>query len=671
MSLRSGKQYQLDLPEEEETPDQRETEQVRNAEDMENKDNASNADTQAESRRSRTSKRSSTSSAALKARAKAEAARAQLAYSEREAAIMKQKTELEANLHVLSCQKAVAVGEAEVAVYEEEEEGLSKSELRYPFVGPPTSPKQCTAEYVQKHSDICLEACHKAAREQCEMAMNADIDNDGSHGAQKANVKVELQTQQRERLGSPKPYPFNTLQTSTETQGIQDITRYLTRRETLSTGLLQFDDHPENYWAWKASFQSAIKDLHVTAQEELGLMVKWLGVESGQQAKRIRSVHVFNPAAALNLVWQRLEECYGSPEVVENALLKKIEQFPKLNNRDNTKLRELGDVLQEIECAKDGGYLPGLSYLDTAHGVNPIVEKLPYGLQEKWIATGAKYKEEHKVAFPPFSVFSKFVKQQAKIRNNPSFVITAPANTSFKKEKSFRGSNRQVISVHKTDIPTNTSSPQNSYSKPIESPDKVCPIHKKPHPLKKCKRFRAKPIDERKPFLKENRICFKCCGSTQHLARDCRAQIKCMDCGSDRHLAVLHPGPPPAPAESSEADKDDGGETQDSANASVVSKCTEVCVYPEGKREQARKVYAVFDEQSNKSLAKAQVFELFNIKTHSETYKLRTCSGLSDNVSRTAVNFMIEAMDGKVKLPLPNLIECDMIPDDRREIPSP
>lgn len=81
----------------------------------------------------------------------------------------------------------------------------------------------------------------------------------------------------------------------------------------LSTGLLQFDDHRENYWAWKTSFQNAIKDLHVTAQEELDLMVKWLGAESGQQAKRISLVHVFNPTAALDLVWQRLEECYGSP----------------------------------------------------------------------------------------------------------------------------------------------------------------------------------------------------------------------------------------------------------------------------------------------------------------------------------------------------------------------
>ncbi|XP_043977905.1 uncharacterized protein LOC122833959 [Gambusia affinis] len=459
---------------------------------MENKDNASNTDTSSKSTRSCSSKRSSISSAALKARAKAEAARAQLAISEKEAAIMKQKTELEANLHILSSQKAVAAAEAEVAVYEEEEV-LSKMEQDYPLVGPPASPKQRTAEYVQKHSDISFEgfllpadplACHKAAREQCEKAMKEEMDNNSSHIAETAKPKVAHIAQQRERLNPPILHPFHTPQTPTEAQGVQEITKYLTRREMLSSGLLQFDDHPENYWSWKMSFQNAIKDLNVTAQEELDLMVKWLGAESGQQAKRIRSANVFSPTVALDLVWQRLEESYGSPEVVENALLKKIEQFPKLNNRDNIKLRELGDILQEIECAKDGGYLLGLSYLDTARGVNPIVEKLPYGLQEKWIATGAKHKEEHKVAFPPFSVFSRFVRQQAKIRNDPSFDIT-PANASFKKEKSFKSNNRQVITVHKTDIPIDASSFQTSYSKLIESPDKICPIHKKPHPLKK------------------------------------------------------------------------------------------------------------------------------------------------------------------------------------------
>lgn len=92
---------------------------------------------------------------------------------------------------------------------------------------------------------------------------------------------------------------------------------------------------------------------------------------------------MFDPTAALHLVWQQLEVCYGSQEVVEHALLKKVEDFPKLTNKDNIKLRELGDILQEIECAKVGGYLPGLSYLDIACGVNTMVAKLPYSLQEK------------------------------------------------------------------------------------------------------------------------------------------------------------------------------------------------------------------------------------------------------------------------------------------------
>lgn len=91
----------------------------------------------------------------------------------------------------------------------------------------------------------------------------------------------------------------------------------------VSAGLLQFDDKPENYWSWKASFLSSTKDLNLSAREELDLLTKWLGAESSEQAKRIRAVHVLNPAAGAAMVWQRLEESYGTPEVIEDALLKK------------------------------------------------------------------------------------------------------------------------------------------------------------------------------------------------------------------------------------------------------------------------------------------------------------------------------------------------------------
>ncbi len=133
----------------------------------------------------------------------------------------------------------------------------------------------------------------------------------------------------------------------------------------VSSGLMKFDDCPENYWAWKSSFQDVTKDLGLTAREELDLLTKWLGPESSMQAKRIRSVHAHYPIAGVHMLWQRLEECYGSPEVIENALLRKLEEFPRISNRDGQRLRELGDMLLELESAKTGGHLPGLAILDS------------------------------------------------------------------------------------------------------------------------------------------------------------------------------------------------------------------------------------------------------------------------------------------------------------------
>jgi len=71
----------------------------------------------------------------------------------------------------------------------------------------------------------------------------------------------------------------------------------------------------------------------------LDLLCKWLGPKSSEQARRIRAVHFHDAAAGVNMVWQRLEDCFGSPEAIENALFRKIEDFPKISNRDNQKLR--------------------------------------------------------------------------------------------------------------------------------------------------------------------------------------------------------------------------------------------------------------------------------------------------------------------------------------------
>lgn len=449
----------------------------------------------------------------------------------------------------------------------------------------------------------------------------------------------------------------------------------------MSASLYEFDDKPENYRAWQSSYKNATQGLALTATEELDLMTRWLGKESSNQVKRLRSVHVASPDIALRKAWERLQECYAAPEVVKKALFTRLDKFPKVSAKENLKLRELADLLMEVQCAKEDGYFPGLSYLDTARGIEPIVAKLPYGLQEKWISAGSKYKEENGGRFPPFEFFTRFICYEAKKRNDPSFAFLNASGSSVKVESPYLKSTKNPIAVHKT----NFSPAESSTS---SDPNKSCPIHAKPHPLKKCKAFRAKDLQDRKAFLKERGFCFKCCGSNSHVAKDCTAVVKCSECDSTKHVSAMHPGPPPqttAPVTSSQ----NGGEGEEGNDSREVvsSSCTEVCgagqvgrscskiclakVYHKGSPDRAIKAYIVLDDQSNRSLATSSFFDLFNVQSKPYPYLLRTCSGTEETFGRRAEDFMVKALDGKVTIPLPPLIECNDLPDNRAEIPTP
>ena len=82
-------------------------------------------------------------------------------------------------------------------------------------------------------------------------------------------------------------------------------------------------------------------------------------------------------------------------------------------------------------------------------------------------------------------------------------------------------------------------------------------------------------------------------------------------------------------------------------------------------------MYAIIDEQSNRSLVKPKFFELFGIEGHASLYTLRTCSGREETFGRRANGFMVSHINKEEGIPLPTLVECDQIPDEREEVPSP
>nr|XP_054604550.1 uncharacterized protein LOC129165413 [Nothobranchius furzeri] len=642
---------------------------------------------------SRSSASSRASMAVARAQAEAQAAKARLAYAEKEMSIKVEKARLEATLDVINLQKEADAAMAKAEVMESAvaqfDKADSKEELS--FLPLQATTEQKVSEYINKnnytdlaqgnasqHDDrkhqteqsnqplIYSPLCPKHEPVQCRF-----VPQDGAEGPTQSGTILQIPQQGL----FPK---YNADSTS-------DLARFLAKSQLVTGGLEKFDDKPESYLSWKTTFQSTITELGLTASGEMNLLIKWLGPESSEHAKRLKAVNIKYPLVGLNMIWSRLEECYGSPEAIENSLFTRIQNFPKLSSKEPHKLRDLSDLLCELQAAKLDGYLPGLNYLDTARGVHPIVEKLPFHLQEKWTMSGSKFKEDHNVSFPPFSFFVEFVKGQAKARNDPSFTTTFNSSLSYvnqmsshRKDKSANHYNqRSAVTVHKVDI--------SSEDKEAEDDKKQCPIHQKPHPLKKCRGFRIMPLDDRKKLLRENKLCFRCLTSTSHQAKDCSVQIKCEECDSERHLAALHPGPAPQLLKSPPSRQGHGGE-QNKQDQDVTTTCTEVCgnkitgkscskiclvqVYPKGQREKMRRMYAMIDDQSNQSLAKTEFFDIFDIESTTEPYTLKTCSGVTQMTGRRAGGHIVESLDGKANFPLPTLIECNAIPNNRDEVPT-
>lgn len=656
----------------------------------------------------------STGSAAAKARAKAEAAKARLNFAGKEMSLKLEKAKLEASMELLQQEKdlASAIAEAEAL------EAAVASQLDAQSDPTPSETAERTKRYVITQATFVdseksrpLEPLQNNTKMKLKQEHTSNElsqpggDNYNNYLTPHASLPNADYSQYVPASYFSRPdKPNNSswshkMSESTHCNPYQepgggkvsDFIRYFARREIVATGFLQFNDKPQNYRAWKRSFNNVIRGLDLTASEEMDLMLKWLGKESAEHVEQIRAIHINNPVAGLEMIWDRLEQCYGSAEVIEDALFKRVDSFSKIASKDYVKLRKFSDLLMEMQCAKAEGDLLGLSFLDTARGVNPIIQKLPYNLQEKWITVGTNYKRQNGVTYPPFSVFVDFVTQEANARNDPSFQFGPQADSPPKPDKLPWTPNRQKeISVHKTDVSLGYNRDIQIHPNKRTENEKLCPLHKKAHPLTKCRTFCMKPLDERKTFLKENNICFKCCASAKHIAKDCKVKLQCSECGNERHCAALHPGPAPwqtEPEPNTEPSAEHGGEPDNAQPDEITSKCTQVCgeneadrscskiclvkVYPVGCPDKAVPLYAIHEEQSNRSLVRPEFFELFNDCGPSSPYSLRTCAGVKETMGRRATGYIVEALDGTVQTPLPSLIECKNIPNDRDEIPTP
>lgn len=247
---------------------------------------------------------------------------------------------------------------------------------------------------------------------------------------------------------------------------------------------------------------------------------------------------------------------------------------------------------------------------------------------------------------------------------------------------------KSSVSARKTDVDHTFEQLQETTPKEqvLESKsfEKWCPHHKKPHPLERCRAFREKTLEERMTFLKAHGICLRCCLCTNHRQWQCKVVVKCHICSSGDHATALHPSSPcsesPKPTERDDSAAHNSEARVTSTRTEVANandsyrSCAKIClvdVIHQSQPEMTLRAYAILDEQSNRSLVRPELLDEFSVEGTPTQYTLRTCSGSTEVVGRIAHGFFVRSVSGDVKLSLPPLLECEEIPDNREEIPTP
>ncbi|XP_061176088.1 uncharacterized protein LOC133185041 [Saccostrea echinata] len=215
---------------------------------------------------------------------------------------------------------------------------------------------------------------------------------------------------------------------------------------------------------------------------------------------------------------------------------------------------------------------------------------------------------------------------------------------------------------------------------------KRCPIHKPEHSLLSCRQFLIRTPEDQRKFLKEKHICFKCCESTSHGSRDCKVKVKCDKCGSTNHRTLMHVDRLKKVNDNHvEPRVEHGGESRSSEN--VSSKCTVLCdkpsigrscgkivlvnVYLQDQPSKVEKVYAILDDQSNRTLISLSLCDRLNVHGPSPQYSLSSCAGTTTMTGRRIDGLFVQSVSNNYHCELPVAIECDEIPNERSEIPTP
>ena len=403
-----------------------------------------------------------------------------------------------------------------------------------------------------------------------------------------------------------------------------------------------FSGNPLEYPKWLAAFESLIETKAVKPAERLYYLKRYLSGEARDAVEgyfMLESEHAYQEAKIL------LKTRYGDQYTVAKAFRAKLHDWNKVPARDGFALRKFSDFLRQCEAAMKTN--KDLRVLDDCNENSKLAAKLPDWLVYRW----NRKVHEHKQAngeFPPFKVFVNFVFVEANIACEPSLMDV----TSYTKIKSQKPSRAMATGVKEV----------------------KCLNCEGSHYINNCEQLLAKPVEERKNFVKGKGLCYGCLRAG-HRSKECKRRLQCKVC-QKKHPTLLHGDF----RDKKEENKDNNqsrasiSHLSKTSQASMASMVVPVYVSHQDAPNKEVLVYALLDTQSDTTFIQEDIQEELGIEGQDVTLSLSTMSTKGQMVpSKRIRGLRVRKFNGVVGAPV-NLPPCysrPSIPANKSHVPTP
>lgn len=433
-----------------------------------------------------------------------------------------------------------------------------------------------------------------------------------------------------------------------------------------------FNGDPIQFLEWKASFMSLIEAKAISSVDKLYYLRKYVG---GPARKTLEGTFYRNDEEAYKDAWKRLDHRYGQAFIIQRAFREKLADWPKIQPKDAVGLRDFSDFLNACQDAMS--HVKSLGILNDCEENRKLVQKLPDWAVSRWNRKATEFLNKNQ-EFPSFQDFATFIAMEAEIACNPitSFHALRPPDTSQEKQ-SKRDPKRNKASVLSTQTEANDDK-QRPIKGKARPPCAFCQDEQ--HRLHGCPKFMDKTLEERRQYVKENKLCYGCT-KPGHNAKDCKHKHSCNTC-KGKHPTCLHddnyvkrekPTPQENPSQSNVKETQATSMSVNTAGEEQSNTSMIVPVWVSSKNNTATEklVYALLDTQSDTTFIDHEVSRALKADSTPVKLKLTTMIGRDTIIKSERVSGLrVRGYSSSLYIDLPPAYTKNCIPVNRSHIPT-